>query len=88
MKTDNRQSTSDIRRPPFFILHSSFFIFLLSAILLRAPALLRIADNLPLDSPRRAACLAAMRPIASFSHLLRLDILCTTTESFERKNLE
>lgn len=81
MKTDKRQSTSGIRRP-------TFFVFLLSALLLRAPALLRVADNLPLDSPRRAICLAAMRPIASFSHLTKLDTLCTTTESFERKNLE
>lgn len=67
---------------------TAFPVFLVSALLLRAPALLRAADNLPLDSPRRAPCLAAMRPIAAFSHLLKLDALCAATESFERKNLE
>jgi hypothetical protein len=88
MKTYSQQSTSDIRRPPLFIAHHSLFIFLLASIFLRAPALLRAAENLPLDSPRRAFCLAAMRPIASVSHLLKLDVLCNATESYERKHLE
>ena len=62
--------------------------FYAAALLLRAPALLRAADNLPLDSPRRTFSLAAMRPLAAFSHTLRLDALCGAAESFERKNLE
>jgi hypothetical protein len=62
--------------------------FYAAALLLRAPALLRAADNLPLDSTRRTICLAAMRPLAAFSHNLRLDALCAAAESFERKNLE
>ncbi len=62
--------------------------FYLAALLLRAPALLRAADNLPLDSPRRTFCLAAMRPLAAISHTLRLDALCRAAESLERKYLE
>ncbi len=62
--------------------------FYAAALLLRAPALLRAADNLPLDSPRRTFCLAVMRPLAAISHTLRIDALCVAAESFERKNLE
>ncbi len=62
--------------------------FYLAAPLLRAPALLRDAENLPHESPRRAICLAAMRPVAAISHTLRLDALCLATEKLERKNLE
>ena len=62
--------------------------FYAAALLLRAPALLRDAENLPHESPRRAICLSAMRPVAAFSHTLRLDALCAVTEKFERTNLE
>ena len=62
--------------------------FYAAALLLRAPALLRDAENLPHESPRRAFCLAAMRPVASFSHALRLDALCAAAEKYERTNLE
>ncbi len=62
--------------------------FYAAALLLRAPALLRAAENLPHESPRRAFCVAAMKPIASFSHTLRLDALCAAAEKFERTNLE
>lgn len=62
--------------------------FYAAALLLRAPALLRDAENLPHESPRRAFCLAAMRPIAAISHTIRLDALCTAVEQFERTNLE
>ncbi len=67
---------------------TAFAVFAAAALLLRAPALLRAADNLPLDSPRRPACLAAMRHIAAFSHALRLDAPCLFFESTERKFLE
>lgn len=62
--------------------------FYAAALLLRAPALLRDAENLPLESPRRALCLAVMRPVAAFSHTLRIDALCAVAEKFERTNLE
>ena len=62
--------------------------FYAAALLLRAPALLRDAENLPHESPRRALCLAIMKPIAAFSHTLRLDAICVAVEKFERKNLE
>ena len=62
--------------------------FYLAALLLRAPALLRDAENLPHESPRRAICLAAMRPVAAITQTLRLDALCLATESLERKYLE
>lgn len=68
--------------------HFAFCAFILAAMLLRAPALLRVAGNLPLDSPRRAPCLAVVRNVAAISRTLRIDTLCTATESFERHNLE
>ena len=62
--------------------------FYAAALLLRAPALLRDAENLPHESPRRTICLATMKPVATISRTLRLDALCAATEQFERKNLE
>jgi hypothetical protein len=62
--------------------------FYLAALLLRAPALLRAVENLKLDACGRNAGLAVLRPLAAFSHTLRLDALCLAAESFERKNLE
>ena len=76
------------QRTPISRLLTAVAAFYAAALLLRAPALLRVADNLPLDSPRRTFCLAAMRPLAALSQTLRLDRLCLAAESFERKNLE
>lgn len=67
---------------------TAFAAFLATAILLRAPALCRSADNLPLDSALRKPCLLAMRHIAALSHMLRLDAPCLFFESIERKFLE
>lgn len=63
-------------------------IFYVAALLLRAPALLRTVENLRLDARGRAAGLAVLRPVAAFSHALRLDAICQIAESIERKNLE
>ena len=63
-------------------------VFYLSALLLRAPALLRTVRNFKLDARGRNTGLAALRPVAEFSHTLRLDALCLAAESFERKHLE
>jgi len=78
------------RRPPprCASAAAAFAVFAAAALLLRAPALLRAADNLPLDSPRRQACLFAMRNIAAFSHALRLDAPSLFFESIEREHLE
>lgn len=62
--------------------------FYAAALLLRAPALLRAAENLPHESPRRAFCIASMRPVAAISHTIHLDALCAAVEQFERTNLE
>jgi hypothetical protein len=62
--------------------------FYVAALLLRAPALLRSVENLRLDAVGRAAGLAVLRPVAAFSHALRIDAICQTAESIERKNLE
>ena len=62
--------------------------FYLAALLLRAPAVVRAVENLRLDACGRNAGLAVLRPVAAFSHTLRLDAICRATESFERKNLE
>lgn len=78
-------STTDNRLPRALAAIAAFY---LAALLLRAPALLRAAENLPLDSPRRQLCMAAMRPLAAISHTLRLDALCAAAEKFERKHLE
>ena len=78
-------SIADNRLPRALAALAAFY---LAALILRAPALLRTAENLPLDSRRRPFCLAVMRPLAAISHTLRLDALCAAAESFERKNLE
>ena len=62
--------------------------FYLAALLLRAPAILRTVENIKLDACGRNAGLAVLRPVAAFSHTLRLDVVCRAAESFERKNLE
>ena len=62
--------------------------FYLAALLLRAPALLRSVENMKLDACGRNAGLVVLRPVAAFTHTLRLDALCRAAESFERKNLE
>ena len=62
--------------------------FYLAALLLRAPAIVRSVANLKLDACGREAGLAVLRPVAAFSHTLRLDALCQAAESLERKNLE
>ena len=62
--------------------------FYVAALLLRAPALVRTVENIKLDACGRNAGLALLRPVAAFSHTLRLDAICRAAESFERKNLE
>ncbi len=62
--------------------------FYLAALLLRAPAILRTVENTKLDACGRNAGLAVLRPVAAFSHTLRLDVICLAAESFERRNLE
>jgi hypothetical protein len=62
--------------------------FYLAALLLRAPAILRSVENMKLDACGRTAGLAILRPVAAFTHTLRLDAFCRAAESFERKNLE
>ena len=62
--------------------------FYVAALLLRAPAIVRTVENIKLDACGRNAGLAVLRPVAAFSHTLRLDAICRAAESFERKNLE
>ncbi len=62
--------------------------FYLAALLLRAPAIVRTVEKLKLDACGRNAGLAVLRPVAAFSHTLRLDVICRAAESFERKYLE
>ena len=62
--------------------------FYLAALLLRAPAIVRTVENLRLDACGRDAGLAVLRPVAAFSHTLRLDAICLAAESLERKHLE
>lgn len=90
MKTNGQQTTDDDRTAARGTGSAALALaaFSAAALLLRAPALLRVAENLPLDSTRRAACLAVMRPTAALSHHLGLDALCNAAETFERKNLE
>ena len=76
--TDNRTSRMLIAVAVFYV----------AALFLRAPALQRTVRNLRLDACGRKAGLAVLRPVAAFSHTLRLDALCLAAESFERKNLE
>ena len=63
-------------------------VFYLAALLLRAPAILRTVDNLPLDARGRESGLFLLRHVAAFSQTNRIDALCLAAESFERKNLE
>ena len=62
--------------------------FYVAALLLRAPALVRAVENIKLDACGRNAGLAVLRPVAAFSHTLRLDAICRAAESLERKHLE
>lgn len=62
--------------------------FLVAAVVLNAPAMLRSTENLPFDAAVRRPAIAVLNPIARLSHALRLDALRAAAEALERKYLE
>ncbi len=60
----------------------------LFALLLNAPAMLRSAEKLELDSDVRKVSVRIMTPVARFASALRLDFLRSAAESFEKSFFE